>query len=54
MERLDLATSQWVLEKGIIEKRAGHAAAFHGGRIVLGGGTDGSKALNSCETFDPR
>jgi hypothetical protein len=54
MERFDIAASQWVVEKSTGVARAGHAAALHNGRIMLGGGTDGLNALNSCEQFDPR
>jgi hypothetical protein len=54
MERFDIAAWQWVVEKSIGVARAGHAAALHNGRILLGGGTDGLNALNSCELYDPR
>ncbi len=45
---------QWVMEKPLLQARAGHACAYLGERVVVCGGTDGDKPLNSCETFDPR
>eukprot|EP00283_Hemiselmis_rufescens_P016956 CAMPEP_0173465768 /NCGR_PEP_ID=MMETSP1357-20121228/72198_1 /TAXON_ID=77926 /ORGANISM="Hemiselmis rufescens, Strain PCC563" /LENGTH=392 /DNA_ID=CAMNT_0014433767 /DNA_START=280 /DNA_END=1455 /DNA_ORIENTATION=+ len=54
MERLDLATTQWIISRPLNEKRAGHSACFHGERIFLAGGSDGSKTLKTVETFDPR
>ncbi len=52
LQSFDMTTQKWITLQPMRETRYWHAVCLQGDRIIVAGGYDGSKCLDTCEAFD--